>query len=81
MLMIFYCTSSTSARGAPNGAGQSCSIKAWPSSAAKGLNGSTYWPKNKASPVQEEDEDKEVQGAVGGQMYTGQLASVFSGFQ
>ena len=47
----------------------------------KGLNGSTYWPKNKASPVQEEEEDKEVQGAVGGQMYTGQLASVFSGFQ
>ena len=47
----------------------------------KGLNGSTYWPKNKASPVGEDEEDKEVLGAVGGQMYTGQLASVFSGFQ
>jgi len=47
----------------------------------KGLNGSTYWPKNKASPVGEDDDDKEVLGAVGGQMYTGQLASVFSGFQ
>ena len=48
----------------------------------KGLNGTTYWPKQKQSPVREEGEDdKEVQGAVGGQMYTGQLASVFSGFQ
>jgi len=42
----------------------------------KGLNGSTYWPKNKASPVGEEDDEKEVQGAVGGQMYTGQLVIV-----
>jgi hypothetical protein len=48
----------------------------------KGLNGSTYWPKNKASPIGggEEDEGQhEVQGAVG-EMYTGQLATVFSGF-
>jgi len=45
----------------------------------KGLNGTTYWPKNKASPVGEEDEQQEVQGAVG-EMYTSQLSSVFSGF-
>ncbi len=43
------------------------------------LNGSTYWPKQKASPVGEDDEQQEVQGAVG-EMYTGQLATVFSGF-
>jgi len=46
----------------------------------KGLNGTTYWPKQKASPVGEDEEQKEVQGAVG-EVYTGQLASVFSGFQ
>jgi hypothetical protein len=48
----------------------------------KGLNGSTYWPKNKASPIgggDEEEGQHEVQGAVG-EMYTGQLATVFSGF-
>jgi len=47
----------------------------------KGLNGTTYWPKQKQSPVGEDDDQKEIQGAVGGEMYTGQLASVFSGFQ
>ena len=48
-----------------------------------GLNGSTYWPKQKQSPVNEEQEgqgDLEIQGAIG-EMYTGQLANVFSGFQ
>jgi len=48
----------------------------------KGLNGSTYWPKQKASPIgggDEEEGQQEVQGAVG-EMYTGQLATVFSGF-
>ncbi len=33
----------------------------------------------KASPVGEEEEQQEIQGAVG-KMYTGQLATVFSGF-
>jgi len=47
----------------------------------KGLNGTTYWPKQKQSPVGEDEDQKEVQGAVVGEMYTGQLASVFSGFQ
>ena len=48
-----------------------------------GLNGSTYWPKPKQSPINEGQEGQggeDVQGAIG-EMYTGQLASVFSGFQ
>jgi len=46
----------------------------------RGLNGSTYWPKQKASPVGEVEDHQETQGAVG-EMYTGHLATVFSGFQ
>jgi len=46
----------------------------------QGLNGSIYWPKNKASPVGDGEDQQETQGAVG-EMYTGHLATVFSGFQ
>ena len=48
-----------------------------------GLNGSTYWPKPKQSPIDEEKQEggeSETQGAIG-EMYTGHLADVFSGFQ
>ena len=48
-----------------------------------GLNGSTYWPKPKQSPIDEEKQDggeDGIQGAIG-EMYTGHLANVFSGFQ
>jgi hypothetical protein len=45
-----------------------------------GLNGSTYWPKPKKAPTNEDTEEQESQGAIG-EMYTGQLASIFSGFQ
>lgn len=43
----------------------------------KGLNGSTYWPKQKL--VGEGDDLPETQGAVG-EMYIGDLAIVFLGF-
>ncbi len=46
----------------------------------KGLNGSTYWQKQKASPVGEDKEQHEIQGVVG-EMYTSQPATLFSGFQ
>ena len=45
-----------------------------------GLNGSTYWPKPKQALIGEEGAEQETQGAIG-EMYTGQLANVFSGFQ
>ena len=51
-----------------------------------GLNGSTYWPKPKQIPMDEEKEGEGkgeseiIQGAIG-EMYTGHLANVFSGFQ
>jgi hypothetical protein len=48
-----------------------------------GLNGSTYWPRPKQSSINEEQEgqgEQDVQGAIG-EMYTGQLAKVFLGFQ
>ena len=45
-----------------------------------GLKGSTYWPKPKQSPIEEEEEGQESQGAIG-EMYTGQLASIFLVFQ
>ncbi len=38
-----------------------------------------YWPKQKQSPVVEDKDNHETQGAVG-EMYTGNLASVLSGF-
>jgi hypothetical protein len=50
------------------------------------LNGSTYWPKPKQTPMDEEKEGEGkgeseiIQGAIG-EMYTGHLANVFSGFQ
>jgi len=37
---------------------------------------STYWPKQKAAPVGEDEDHHETQGAVG-EMYTGHLATVF----
>jgi len=46
----------------------------------KGLNRSTCWPKQKQSPVGEGEEHQETQGAVG-EIYTGDLANIFSGFQ
>ena len=45
-----------------------------------GLKGSTYWPKPKQSPIKEEEEGQGSQGAIG-EMYTGQLASIFLVFQ
>jgi hypothetical protein len=50
------------------------------------LDGSTYWPKPKQIPMDEEKEGEGkgeseiIQGAMG-EMYTGHLANVFSGFQ
>ena len=51
-----------------------------------GLDGSTYWPKPKQIQMDEEEEGEGkgegeiIQGAIG-EMYTGHLANVFSGFQ
>jgi len=59
---------------------EDCHKRIWENAPCKGINGLTYWPKQKASLVGEDEDHPDTQGAVG-EMYTRHLAKVFSGFQ